>query len=99
MYCASSLAVSALITGNMMRNENTIADFDASDLTTDSAYDPCGFVPENTRCLRSTVPFDHVAAAYATSHHFEQDFVFADFWDRHLLNANVMIVVINGGKH
>ena len=94
----STLAVAALVAGNMVGNEDSVADFDAFDFAADFAYDACGFMPKHTRCLGNTVPFDDVAAADAARHHLKQHFVFADVWDWDFFDADVMVVVVEGGK-
>ena len=95
----SPLAGAALVTGNMMRNEHAVADFDAFDFVADFAYDTRGFMPQHARCLGNAVPFDDVAAAYAARHHLEQHFIFVDVRRGHLLDSDIVIVVVDGGKH
>jgi hypothetical protein len=56
-------------------------------------------VAQNFWCLGQSVPFDNVAAAYAACHHFKQNFIFANVGYGHFLDADIMVVIVDGGKH
>jgi hypothetical protein len=94
----SALAVAALEAWDMVGNKHTVADFDAFNFAADFAYDASCLVTQNPRRLGNTVPLDNVATTDATRHHFHQDFVFARSGHRHLLDSDVMVVVVDGGK-
>ena len=53
---------------------------------------------QHSRSLRHTVPFNNVATAYTACHNLKQNLFVADFGDGHFFNANVMVVVVDGGK-
>jgi hypothetical protein len=55
-------------------------------------------VTQNARSLGHSVPFYNVASAYAARHHFKQNFVFADFGRGNFLDADIVVVVVDGGK-
>jgi hypothetical protein len=94
----ASFAVTALVAGHMMGNKNSVAHLDALNFGADFVDDACCLVTQNYWSLRNSVPFDNVAAAYAACHNLKQSLVFADFRDRHFLDADIMVVVVNGGK-
>ena len=95
----SALAIAALVAWDMVGNKDAVADFDVFDFAADFTYDACGFMTKHTRCLRNTVPLQNVAAADAARHNFKQGFFFADAWNGDFFNADVMVVVVEGGKH
>ena len=94
----SSLAVAAVVAGNMMGNKHAVAHFDFFDFAADFTYNARCFVPQHTRSLRHTVPFKDVTTTDAARHNLEQSFIFSDAWNRNLFDAYVMVVVVEGGK-
>ena len=58
-------AVSALVTRNMMRNEDSVTNCEFGDVCAYFLDNPCGFMPENTGCFGNSVPFGYVASAEA----------------------------------
>jgi hypothetical protein len=81
-----------------MGNEDSVADFELGDFSAYFLNDARSFMPENSRSLWNAVPFCHVTSADAASHHFQQEFVSADFRRWHFLDSYVFIVVIDGCK-
>jgi hypothetical protein len=95
----SAFAVAALVAWDMMGNKHSVAHFDAFGFAPDFAYDASCFMTQDTRRLGNTVPFQDVAAAYAACHNFKQCFIFADVWHGYFFDADVVVVVVEGGKH
>ena len=94
----ASFAVAALKAGHMMGNKNAVANFERFDFCADFVDDACSFVPKHYWRFGNTVPFDDVAAADAACHHLKQRFVFADLWDGHFFDSDVMVIVVDCGK-
>src|SRR3990170_2048674 len=83
----------------MMRNENSVANATPRDAFSSFRYDPGCFVSKDLRRFGNTVPFSHIASAYAARHDFHEYFVIRDFRRRHLFNSYVSVVVVYGCKH
>ena len=47
--------------------------------------------------FRHTVPLNNVAAANPARHNLQQRFVLADLGDGNVLDADVLVVVVDGG--
>ncbi len=95
----ASFAVAAFVAWDMVGNENAVAHFEAFDFAADFVDDACRLMTQNKRSLRHTVPFDYVAAANPACHNLKQRLILADLGNRHVLDADVMVVVVDGGQH
>jgi len=93
-----TLAVTASVAWDMVGHKHAVADFDVFDFATDFTYDACGFVSQHARRFRNTIPFQDVAAADTARHHLEERFIFIDAWKGDFFDADVMVVVVEGGK-
>jgi hypothetical protein len=82
----------------MMRNENSVANATPRDIFSSFRHDAGCLVPEDFWRFGDAVPFGHVASTYAACHDLKQHFILADLWDGHFLNADIMVVVVDGGK-
>ena len=89
-------AVSAFAAGNVVRYEDSVADFEFCDFAASFFYGACCFVTEDYRCLWYSVPFGDIASADAACHNLQQELVFADFWLRHVYDAYIFVVVVDG---
>jgi hypothetical protein len=81
-----------------MRNENSVANATLCNIFSSFRYNACCLVSKDFWRFGNTIPFSHVASAYAACHDLKQHFILADLRDRHFLNADIMVVVVDGGK-
>ena len=91
----TTLTISALKTGHVMGNEDSVADLEGFDFVADFVDDACRLMPQHFWSLGDTVPFDDVAAAYAACHNFQKSLVVADLGNGRFFYADVMVVIIN----
>jgi hypothetical protein len=82
----------------MVRNKDAVADFEIFHFAANLVNDACCFMTQHQRSPGYAVPFGYVAAAYAARHNLKQRLIFPDLRDWHFLDANVMVVVVDGGK-
>ena len=94
----ASFAVAAFVAGYMMGNENSVAHFNVFDFGADFVDDASCLVTQNNGSPGHAVPLNNIAAAYAACHNLKQRFILADFGNGHFFNADVMVVVVDGGK-
>src|SRR3972149_4676311 len=79
-----------------MRNENSVANTIPCYFFSSFRYDASCFVSKDFRRFGNAVPFGDIASADAACHDFQQEFVFANFWRRHVYYAYVFVVVVDG---
>jgi hypothetical protein len=82
----------------MMRNEYSVANATLRNIFSSFSHNASCLVSKDFWRFGNAVPFGYVASAYAACHDLKQHFVVADLWDGHFLNADIMIVVVDGGK-
>jgi len=96
------MPVAAILAGaarHFRRDEGAVARFEARHLGTDFDDLASHLVSLDERCAREPVPLDEVRAADAARMHADEHFPPSGLLPRPFLDANVAVVVPDGGFH
>src|SRR4030067_989987 len=92
-------AVIASEAGDLRDDEHSVSRLEASDRGSDFHDLRPEFVPLDQRRPRHSVPFDDIASADPAGYHLDQHFSGVGPAQSRLLNADILIVVPDGGFH
>jgi hypothetical protein len=56
-------------------------------------------MPQHQRCSGKTVPLHYIAATYSAGPNLHQKLARVDFGDGHLLQPNIVVVIIHSNTH
>jgi len=83
----------------MMRNKYPIAFLPARNVSTDFNYLPGYFMPEHKGGFRNPIPFKHVTTADPTRPHLDKKFIRPYARYIHLLDPDILVVIIHCDFH